>query len=122
LHQAWRVTTGRPAQACRDHYSKPTVIFLLILCKSQSRPAISRKWSARPSRCSCSFWIPLVWGCIITALDVLAVLYLQHKGFRLIEAIVVMLIATIGLCFASELFFRRISALSWAGSSRARIS
>jgi len=49
----------------------------------------------------------LVWGCIITALDVLAVLYLQTKGFRYIEALVITLIATIGSCFAAELIFSK---------------
>jgi manganese transport protein len=53
------------------------------------------------------FGIPLIWGCLITAADVFAVLYLQHKGFRRMEAIVTILIATIALCFASELFFSR---------------
>ena len=53
------------------------------------------------------FGIPLVWGCIITALDVLAVLYLQTKGFRYIEALVITLIATIGSCFAAELIFSK---------------
>ena len=53
------------------------------------------------------FGIPLVWGCVITAADVLAVLYLQHRGFRKVEAIVAVLIATIALCVASELFFSK---------------
>jgi manganese transport protein len=53
------------------------------------------------------FGIPLVWGCLITASDVLLVLYLQSKGFRYIEAIVITLIATIGACFATELFFAK---------------
>jgi manganese transport protein len=48
-----------------------------------------------------------VWGCIITALDVLAVLYLQTKGFRYIEALVITLIVTIGGCFAAELIFSK---------------
>src|SRR5213079_695073 len=51
------------------------------------------------------FGLPLIWGCIITALDVLAVLYLQTKGFRYIEALVITLIVTIGSCFAAELIF-----------------
>src|SRR5205823_5862272 len=51
------------------------------------------------------FGIPLVWGCIITASDVLLVLYLQTKGFRYVEAIVITLIAIIGGCFAAELIF-----------------
>jgi manganese transport protein len=55
------------------------------------------------------FGIPLVWGCIITCLDVLAVLYLQTKGFRYIEAIVLALILTIAGCFGAQLFFARPS-------------
>ena len=53
------------------------------------------------------FGIPLVWGCIITAMDVLIVLFLQNKGFRYIEALVFTLIITIGGCFAAELIFVR---------------
>ena len=49
------------------------------------------------------FGIPLVWGILITAADVMVVLVLQHKGFRLLEALVVTLIATVGLCFLFEL-------------------
>ncbi len=53
------------------------------------------------------FHIPLVWGCVITALDVLAVLFLQNKGFRYIESLVIVLITTIAACFAAELFFSK---------------
>src|SRR5437879_2309965 len=49
--------------------------------------------------------IPLLFGVIITALDVLIVLALQGRGFRLIEIFVITLIATIGACFAYEIFF-----------------
>ena len=60
------------------------------------------------------FGIPLVWGCLVTALDVLAVLFLQSKGFRYIEALVITLIATIGGCFAAELFFSKPSLTGMA--------
>jgi len=53
------------------------------------------------------FKIPLIWGVCITALDVLAVMYLQNKGFRYIEALVVTLILTIGGCFLAEIIFSR---------------
>src|SRR6266851_2851701 len=53
------------------------------------------------------FKIPLVIGVCITALDVLAVLYLQNKGFRYIEALVVVLILTIGGCFLFEVIFSK---------------
>ncbi|HEY6107363.1 MAG TPA: Nramp family divalent metal transporter, partial [Gemmatimonadales bacterium] len=56
------------------------------------------------------FGIPLPWGIVLTALDVLLVLYLQHKGFRLLEALVVVLIVTIAGCFLFEIFISRPDA------------
>jgi len=53
------------------------------------------------------FGIPLVWGCVITCLDVLVVLFLQSKGFRSLEALVIGLILTIGGCFFVELLFAK---------------
>jgi manganese transport protein len=53
------------------------------------------------------FGLPLLPGVLLTSLDVLIVLALQGRGFRLIEAFVVTLIATIGACFAYEIFFSR---------------
>jgi manganese transport protein len=55
------------------------------------------------------FHLPLIWGVCITALDVLAVMYLQNKGFRWIEALVITLIVTIGACFLAEVIFSRPS-------------
>jgi len=49
------------------------------------------------------FHIPLLIGVCLTALDVLAILYLQNKGFRYIEALVVGLIGTIGVCYLVEI-------------------
>jgi manganese transport protein len=53
------------------------------------------------------FGLPLIWGVCLTALDVLVVLYLQHRGFRYVEALVVVLIACIAGCFAFEIWFSR---------------
>ncbi len=102
------VATGRDlAQACRDHYSKPTVIFLWILCEIAIAACDLAEVVGSAIALQLLFGIPLIWGCLITAADVFAVLYLQHKGFRRMEAIVTTLIATIALCFATELFFSR---------------
>src|ERR1700756_5066082 len=102
------VVTGRDlAQACRDHYSKPTVWFLWILCEVAVAACDLAEVVGSAIALQLLFGIPLVWGCAITALDVLAVLYLQQKGFRYIEALVITLIATIATCFAVELFFSR---------------
>src|SRR6201997_1003833 len=100
------VATGRDlAQACRDHSSTPTVWFLWILCEIAIAACDLAEVVGSAIGLQLLFGIPLVWVCLITALDVLAVLYLQNKGFRYVEALVITLIATIGTCFALELFF-----------------
>jgi len=104
------IVTGRDlAQACRDHYSRPTVWFLWVLCEIAIAACDLAEVIGSAIALQLLFGIPLVWGCIITALDVLAVLYLQNKGFRYIEALVMTLIATIGTCFAAELIFSKPS-------------
>jgi len=105
------VSTGRDlAQACRDHYSTPVVWFLWIICELAIAACDLAEVVGSAIGLQLLFKIPLVWGCLITASDVMLVLYLQTKGFRYIEAIVIALIAVIGTCFAAELIFARPSA------------
>ena len=102
------IATGRDlAQACRDHYSTPTVLFLWILCEIAIAACDLAEVVGSAIALQLLFGIPLVWGCVITALDVIAVLFLQTKGFRYIEALVITLIATIAGCFATELFLTK---------------
>jgi len=104
------VATGRDlAQACRDHYPKAVVWFLWILCEIAIAACDLAEVVGSAIGLQLLFGIPLVWGCIITALDVLLVLYLQTRGFRYIEAIVITLIAIIGSCFTLELIFSKPS-------------
>src|ERR1700720_1956539 len=104
------VATGRDlAQACRDHYSIPTVWFLWILCEIAIAACDLAEVVGSAIALQLLFGIPLVCGCVITALDVLAVLFLQTKGFRYIEALVITLIATIASCFAAELIVAKPS-------------
>ncbi|MEO7724485.1 MAG: Nramp family divalent metal transporter [Chthoniobacterales bacterium] len=104
------VATGRDlAQACRDHYSTPVVWFLWILCELAIAACDLAEVVGSAIGLQLLFGIPLVWGCVITCIDVLIVLFLQNKGFRWVEAIVIALILTIGGCFAAELFFSKPS-------------
>lgn len=104
------IATGRDlAQACRDHYSRPTVWFLWILCEIAIAACDLAEVIGSAIALQLLFGIPLVWGCAITAADVLAVLFLQSKGFRYIEALVITLITIIGACFVAELFFSKPS-------------
>ena len=102
------IVTGRDlAQACRDHYSKLVSVVLWLLCEVAICACDLAEVIGSAIALNLLFKIPLVWGVCITALDVLAVMYLQNKGFRYIEALVVTLILTIGGCFLAEIIFSR---------------
>lgn len=102
------IVTGRDlAQACRDHYSRPTAIALWFLCEVAICACDLAEVIGSAIALNLLFKIPLVWGVCITALDVLAVMYLQNKGFRYVEALVIALILTIGGCFLMEIIFSR---------------
>nr|WP_083955627.1 Nramp family divalent metal transporter [Brevibacillus parabrevis] len=100
------IVTGRDlAQACRDHYSKPVAMGLWVLCELAIAACDLAEVIGAAIALNLLFGIPLVYGVLITALDVMIVLVLQNKGFRYIEALVIALIATIGACFAFEMFW-----------------
>jgi len=102
------IVTGRDlAQACRDHYSKPTTVMLWLLCEVAICACDLAEVIGSAIALNLLFRIPLVWGVCITALDVLVVLYLQNKGFRYIEALVITLILVIGGCFLFEIIASR---------------
>lgn len=102
------IATGRDlAQACRDHYSRPVNYLLWIMCEVAICACDLAEVIGSAIALNLLFGIPLVWGVIITALDVLAVMFLQNKGFRYIEALVVTLIVTVGGCFLAEIIFSR---------------
>jgi manganese transport protein len=105
------IVTGRDlAQACRDHYSTPVSLFLWLLCEIAIAACDLAEVIGAAIALNLLFGLPLAWGVAITALDVFLVLYLQNKGFRLLEALVVALVATIGLCFLFEIIRSRPDA------------
>ena len=98
------IVTGRDlAQACRDHYPRPTAFSLWLLCEVAIAACDLAEVIGSAIALNLLFHIPLVIGVLITTLDVLLVLLLQRRGFRLLEALVATLILTIGLCFAYNL-------------------
>src|ERR1700675_4091054 len=100
------IVAGRDlAQACREHYSRRTSFALWVLCEIAIAACDLAEVLGSPVALKLLFGLPLLAGVLITALDVLIVLALQGRGFRLIEVFVVTLIATIAACFAYELFF-----------------
>lgn len=100
------IASGRDlAQACRDHYSRRTTIVLWVICEVAIAACDLAEVLGSAVALKLLFGLPLLAGVLITAFDVLIVLALQGRGFRLIEAFVVTLIVTIAGCFAYEMFF-----------------
>lgn len=102
------VATGRDlAQACRDYFSPRVSFVLWILCEIAISACDLAELVGSAIGLQLLFGIPLVWGVCLTALDVIMVLFLQGKGFRYIEALVITIIAIIGACFIAEMIFAK---------------
>ena len=102
------IVTGRDlAQACRDHYSPPVAFGLWVLCEIAIAACDLAEVIGTAIALNLLFGITLPVGIAITAVDVLIVLYLQNKGFRMLEALVIALIAVVGGCFLFELFIAK---------------
>jgi manganese transport protein len=102
------IVTGRDlAQACRDHYSRPVSFVLWVLCEIAIAACDLAEVIGSAIALNLLFGIPLIWGVCLTALDVLLILLLQNRGFRYLEAFVIALVVTIGVCFAVELAMAR---------------
>src|SRR5207342_3584409 len=102
------IASGRDlAQACRDHYSWPVTVGLWILCEIAIAACDLAEVLGAAIALNLLFGLPLIWGVCLTALDVLIVLFLQHRGFRYVEALVISLILLIAGSFAVELWLAR---------------
>ncbi len=98
------IATGRDlAQACRDHFSRPTAIGLWLLAEIAIAATDLAEVIGSAIALNLLFGLPLTVGILITAVDVLLLLYLQNKGFQLLERVVASLIFLIVGCFGYEL-------------------
>ena len=118
------IASGRDlAQACRDSYSKPVTIVLWLLCEVAIAACDLAEVIGAAIALNLLIGLPLIWGVCLTALDVLIVLFLQQRGFRYVEALVIALIALIAGSFAVELWLSRpdVTALAVGFIPRAEI-
>src|SRR6266403_5073730 len=102
------VATGRDlAQACRDHFPPGINFILWVGCEIAIAACDLAEVIGSAIALNLLFGLPLIWGVCLTALDVLMILFLQHRGFRYVEALVVGLILMIAGSFAVELWLSR---------------
>src|SRR5262245_500992 len=104
------VVTGKDlAQACRDYYPGFMAVPLWLLCEIAIIACDLAEVLGAAIGLKLLFGVPLLWGVLITALDVLLLLALSRVGRRRLEAFIVVLVATIGVCFAIELLLSKPS-------------
>jgi manganese transport protein len=100
--------TGRDlAQLCRERFPAPVAMALwglaeIAICATDLAELIGTAIALQ-----LLFGLPLLVGVVLTALDALLILWLQHKGMRLLEALIIALIALVTLCFGVEIVLSR---------------
>ncbi len=99
------VVTGKDlAQCCRDWYPAWTRWPNWLFCELAIGACDLAEVLGSAVALNLMFHIPLLWAVIITGVDVLLLLALQRFGMRTIEAVVLLLVATIGVCYFIEIF------------------
>jgi manganese transport protein len=99
------VVTGKDlAQCCRDWYPRWTRWPNWLLCEVAIGACDLAEVLGSAVALNLMFHIPLLWAVLITATDVLLLLALQRFGIRTVEALVLLLVATIGVCYFIEIF------------------
>ena len=102
------VVTGHDlAQACRAEYSPAVNRLLWLLAELAIAACDLAEVLGTIIALKLLFGLPLLWGCLITAFDTFALLYLQRWGMRQLEAVILVLVGTIGVCFLVQLLQAR---------------
>ncbi len=102
------IVMGRDlAQACREQYSRPVGFVLWVLCECAIAACDLAEVIGTIIGLNLLFGLPMQFGLILTAFDTFVLLAIQKLGMRVMEAFILLLVSTVGLCFVLELF--------WAG-------
>ena len=117
------VVTGKDlAQCCRDWYPRWTRWPNWLLCEVAIGACDLAEVLGSAVALNLMFHIPLLWAVLITATDVLLLLALQRFGIRTVEALVLLLVATIGVCYFIEIFVLPQTAPSFLEMGHALIT
>jgi manganese transport protein len=104
------LVTGRDlAQACRDEYPRPVRYVLFVLCEIAIAACDLAEVLGSAIALNLLFGLPVLWGVVITGVDVLLLLMIQRFGIRKLEAFILLLVGTIGVCFFIEVFLSKPS-------------
>jgi manganese transport protein len=106
------VTRNDLAQACRASYSQPVGVTLWLLAEVAIAACDLAEVLGTAIGLNLLFGLPMLLGVVLTAADVLLLLYFQHLGIRKVEAFVLALVTLIGVSFLFEVF---LAKPEWGG-------
>src|SRR5262245_14826989 len=102
------VVTGHDlAQACRAEYSRPINALLWVLAEVAIAACDLAEVVGTIIALKLLFGLPLLWGCLVTAFDTFLLLWIQKLGIRKMEAVILALVGTIGVCFLIQIFLAK---------------
>jgi manganese transport protein len=117
------VVTGKDlAQGCRDFYPAWTRWPNWLTCELAIGACDLAEVLGSAVAIKLLFGVPLLWAVVITAFDVLLLLGLQRLGIRKIEAFILVLVATIAVCYFIEIFVLSATRPDFAEMGRALVS
>ena len=103
------------AQACRKSFSPSVNMMLWFMCEVAIMACNLAEVLGMAIGLNLLFGLPLIVGVCVTVFDVMLILALQRKSFRSMEAVVIGLVALIGICFAAQLFWLQPSLVAVLG-------
>jgi manganese transport protein len=98
------VTKHDLAQACRAEYSRPVNLILWLMAEVAIAACDLAEVLGTIIALKLLFGLPLLWGCLVTAFDTFALLWLQRWGMRKMEAVILAMVLTIAACFLIQIF------------------
>ena len=110
------------AQACRESYPPAVNYSLWILCELAIAACDLAEILGAAIALNLLFKMPLLYGVLITSFDALVILWLTRYGIRVIEALVLVLVITIGACFAFEIYLAKPNIAEMATGLIPRLS
>jgi manganese transport protein len=113
------VVTGHDlAQACRAEYSRGVNAALWVMAEIAIAACDLAEVLGTIIALKLLFGMPLLWGCVVTALDTFVLLALQRWGMRTMEAVIFSMVGTIGVCFLIQIFMARPETSAILGGLR----
>ena len=100
------IATGRSLpEVIRDHFPKPVVIFLWVVAELVAMATDLAEFLGAALGLNLLFGIPMFPAALITGVLAFIILSLEHYGFRPLEAVIIVFVSIIALCYFIELGF-----------------